>query len=185
MSFQADDVCIYCGEYYATHNSGNKCRKGKVGNLFAKEGSITLNKLSPGTCVRLYCDNDHNLIYHTKSEHHLGATIMNPYPTKGDYILLGWKDGEIRDNSAWIGKDDDNNLKLDAGFQYGWWVMSACPVKRIVSTPDVVATMTTPPVAGLTCSSRFCKTFVFMAEANQPDGTFVCYSCRNRPSYMR
>ena len=81
MSFQADDVCIYCGEYYATHNSGNKCRKGKVENIFAKAGSITLGELSPGVKVAMYCNGDRNIINDDSGMYGITAVIMStPYP---------------------------------------------------------------------------------------------------------
>lgn len=34
---------------------------------------------------------------------------------------------------------------------------------------------------GLTCNK--CKTFYSMSEANQPDGTLICWSCRKYPHF--
>jgi len=179
----SDDVCVYCGEYYSSHNSGNKCRTGEVGRLFAKEGSIKLSTVQAGTKVRMY-SRDGSICNEITSDF-LDAIIMSTsYNIGSNNFLLGWKQGEIKERYAWTGNDIDKMRKLDAGFKYGYWVDGNLVVKRIFGS-NIVATSAVSRPVGLTCSSKFCKSFVHMAEPNQPDGSFVCYGCRARPSYMR
>lgn len=37
---------------------------------------------------------------------------------------------------------------------------------------------------GMKCAGRFCGVYVQYATPNQKDGSFLCYPCRQRPSYM-
>ena len=38
---------------------------------------------------------------------------------------------------------------------------------------------------GMTCSNKYCNSWVSMAAPNTQDGRFFCYQCRQIPSYMR
>lgn len=38
-------------------------------------------------------------------------------------------------------------------------------------------------IGGMSCSN--CKEFIFYAEGNQPDGSLVCFSCRQDPARCR
>ena len=59
------------------------------------------------------------------------------------------------------------------------WVVSHAPVQPLAAAPDVVKS------GGIRCAGRYCQTFNEYAVGNQPDGSFLCYQCRSRPSFMR
>lgn len=39
--------------------------------------------------------------------------------------------------------------------------------------------------SGMTCAGRYCRTYNPYAQPNMPDGTYVCYSCRQKPECLR
>jgi len=41
-----------------------------------------------------------------------------------------------------------------------------------------------PVISGMTCAGKHCGSYTQYASPNQNDGSFLCYSCRQRPSYM-
>jgi len=66
---------------------------------------------------------------------------------------------------------DDCNI----GIQYQGKKAVAVPIEKVCK----IIRKTPVEQDGMICSG--CKKFYYMAEANQSDGTLICYSCRTNP----
>jgi hypothetical protein len=198
------DRCLWCNREYGKHqagsvphcpNGGGACGSpGSKGwdtiKFFAPQSSVALEYFPIGTKIAYYTDADGDIIEdHTAAPSlHFGvATIRalaNPVYPNGNSMLLAWSATDQVPNGAW---DVHSTLPEYAKLMtrtdaYGFWVLHETPVKHVISM-----SMATPVVArqvqrsqGMHCCRSDCKTFNDFAEPNQPDGTFMCYSCRQR-----
>jgi hypothetical protein len=164
------DLCTWCDQTYGAH-FGIQCPSPFEKHCFVQQGTISLRPFPHGTKVE-YTDQIFNLII---------GTIICVHPAS---VLMGWT---AQDNIPSYAHTAVHHKLIQPPYTHGYTVSRELLVKRVISTtatPTLVAQQHIQS-AGLTCSSRFCKTFVPMAEANQPDGSFVCYNCRQRPACMR
>lgn len=83
-----------------------------------------------------------------------------------------------------VGEEDNDSVSLTGA--YFTWVLQNCPDTAIdlVSLLDSIDNFINSTEISRQCGGSAClkcKTFVTMAEPNQPNGTFICYSCRQNP----
>jgi hypothetical protein len=165
-----NDMCIWCDQTYGAH-FGIQCPLPFDRHCFVQQGTMTLGQFSSGTQLE-YQGNTCLVVGTIICVHH-------------DSVLMGWVYG--RDMIPSYACPAMLNKLIQPPYTHGASISKDLKVKRVISTtatPTLVAQQHIQS-AGLTCSSRFCKTFVPMAEPNQPDGSFVCYNCRQRPACMR
>lgn len=160
---------------------------------------MKLANANPGDGIIVYCDPGYHIVFDNISKHQINATLVArppssqlPMPLQG-CSLLAWKNNEQYPKGAWKYK---NTLPLYqswmAGYDYGWWADDVSEIVAIfpnTTTQSIItATIdTTMPVksAGMRCAAKHCNEFNPYAEPNQPDGKFICFSCRSIPSCMR
>jgi hypothetical protein len=163
-------MCIWCDQDYGAH-FGPHCPTPFDKHLFVKQGTMKLGDFSSGVKVE----------YSNPTFDSVVGTIICVHPAS---VLMGWT---AQDNIPSYAHTAVHHKLIQPPYTHGYTVSRELLVKRVISTtatPTLVAQQHIQS-AGLTCSSKYCKTFVPMAEPNQPDGSFVCYSCRGRPSCMR
>ena len=173
-----DNECAWCGKEYASHRSSNKCLDGV--HTFVKAGELLIKDVPVGSRVRLYANAGSNAYaVSNPTGYFLEATVM-PNSSHLD-ALLGWKQGEQPVSFSWM----DGGLFSGTDYVYGWWVEKTLPVYRVLTTAAIVSSSSSVST-GMKCSGKNClDPYNSFANGNQSDGTFLCWSCRQRPSYMR
>lgn len=101
------------------------------------------------------------------------ATIVShiAYTGGGRYTLVGWKDKP--NNVGWESIVEPYSLK---DYLWGWWV-SPEEIVSVVSRPTG-NTASLPFPQGMQCAVKVCRDLNPYAVPNQPDGTYICRSCR-------
>jgi hypothetical protein len=99
-------------------------------------------------------------------------------------IIKNWAASHHAGYSISVGDEDDVSVSLTGS--YFTWVIQNCPdtvidLVQLLNSIDnfIKSTETSRQSGGSVCLK--CKTFINMAEPNQPNGTFICYSCRQNP----
>lgn len=90
-------------------------------------------------------------------------------------VLVGW---HTNDRFPMEAKQADTFINpkikpLLVDFAQAAWVQNYAEISRVL------------PGLGMVCSGRYCNAFNEYAAANQPDGTYLCWSCRQRPPSLR
>jgi len=151
-----------------------------------------------GDVVRVWCYNDDNAILQT--EDFFPAIIAQCYSVDVELVvedktdvrcpfLFAARKGLAKYNPNFTSVSSYYSLLAGlsaAGlnpddYQCGGWINSVWYLTPGSSASSVSSKHTD----GMTCVGRHCHTFNEFAIANQPDGTFLCYQCRQRPSFMR
>ncbi len=105
----------------------------------------------------------------------------------GGSYLLGWREKDPRPQFAWLASvclSGAGEAALRAHkCDYGYWVMPGDQVELVTHTcsltADNCAGLSAPARVGMKCVGQYCpEPYNQWAEANQPDGTYMCYSCR-------
>jgi|SRR5579859_5161187 len=85
--------------------------------------------------------------------------------------FVGWKEGEKKLGSVTL-----MEYCLDDIIYSGVWI-----VKNTLVVLDMLPSVS----RGMHCSGKFCSEFNAYAEPNTGDGLYFCYSCRQRPDYLK
>jgi hypothetical protein len=170
MAIKDIDKCIWCDQTFGAH-SGVYCPSPFEKHRFVQQGTLTLGDFSNGTKLE-YNGNTCSIVGTIICVHH-------------DSVLMGWVYGQ--DNIPSYACPAVHNKLIQPPYTHGASVSKDLKVKRVISTtatPALVAQQHIQP-AGMKCAIPSCQTYCDYAEPNQADGTFICYPCRKRPSYMR
>lgn len=112
--------------------------------------------------------------------------VMEYLTTTRGGTLLGWTD-KPSVSCAWDISYLANDLWrqfIPSDIKYAYWVPSDAGIIYTAVTHGTVATPT--QLQGMSCRGKHCPApFNAYASPNQADGSYLCYSCRQLPTYMR
>ena len=147
---------------------------------------LTLDKLKPKVGDRVQFSPD----TFNSSIRGLQATIITQEPESyggGHDYLVGWKAGE----PASYGRKTTTTVPPQKGatiipnladYTVSVWV----PNHNIAIIIDTRARVSSGgSVGGMQCAGKYCGAFNEYAQANMPDGSYLCWSCKQRPACMR
>lgn len=200
------DLCLWCNKDYGSHRAGSfhNCCTGQDANgnytwepnrIFVLQGSRALAYFPIGTKISYYVNKNSDIIENPKDTRSIDcgmATIRaltNPATSlsgSGDTMLLVWERASSHiPGGAWdVHTTIPEYVKLmTPGDAYGYWVSKDTPVKMVVSVTGTRRSAVMQVVEipkGMHCCRSDCRSFNEYAEPNQPDGKFICYSCRQR-----
>jgi hypothetical protein len=93
----------------------------------------------------------------------------------GSGFLLGWQPSEAHPTNGAPRTGQGGS----PGFDYHP-IQSKCTWGLNVNSTGIMHSKIPVPGEPDGCACKKCLNFYHMAEPNQPDGTLLCYSCRNR-----
>lgn len=160
--YDMDDMCSACYQTFGQHIRLS-CAKG--GTAFTK--AFTLKDCKVGDQVRYQDPTDpENPIGH------FGTVTCH----SGGSVLMAWKEKDNAPVYAWLTKDlSGPDKKHVATYVRAYYLLHYTIVFEVLNGQAV------SPVrakTGMRCSGRFCGIYNDYAEPNRPDGSFVCFSCR-------
>lgn len=128
---------------------------------------MKLGDVPDGSVVYVYLDGDGEIVITPTGSRLLAHVVRRD---KGGSVLLAWKVGEQAFHRALMwGERPDGKVP---GFVRGYWVVGYTECE-LVGQPVSIGAAATPPVC-----CRKCGTFSPYSQPNRPNGTFICYSCR-------
>lgn len=130
---------------------------------------LDLRDAKPGDQYRIYLDAEKKMT-DTPGLRTVLATVVAISDFDKSYILLGWKSGQEMPSNA-IGRESTTGsntyLKNQEAYKFG----------RSVYRTHKVAVQILNGLDGFPC--RKCTNFFPYAVPNRPDGTLLCWSCRD------
>lgn len=172
------DTCAWCTHPYADH-TGTKCLA-KYGTRFRQYGELRLREIPVGSIVRYYTDGKDIL----SIKHPVTAKCVVCFHHTGDSsTLLGWREGRDDPPSTCWDVADVHPItaaRLGGKCKYGLWVSDNILIRNVVvmGNNDAAMAVASPVSSGMKCAVKVCGTFNNYAEPNQPDGSHICFSCR-------
>jgi hypothetical protein len=172
------DECAWCMRPYGDH-IGTKCEAKST--RFRQQGELRLREVPIGSVVRYYADKDHHDILSFKSNT-TGKGVVCFHDTSNRSTLLGWRDHDgyhptSKWSRSWASAVDVS--RLDPRCEHGKWVSDDLFISHIVVLGKGSGTVVPSPTHnGMKCAVVVCGTFNNYAQPNQPDGTHICFSCR-------
>lgn len=130
--------------------------------------NLTCAKL--GEQYKVFIDSRNEFIPTPTKETLIATIIAIKKPTYPAGFLLGWKKNETRPANAvkrFRVSAENEYLSNQNEYEYG----------IAVGPETFVLSKISPYLDGISC--RKCTNFYKYAEPNQPDGTLICWSCRN------
>jgi hypothetical protein len=115
------------------------------------------------------------------------ATIITQEPAgySGSFVyMVGWKANEpapadIIRPTTMVPQKGATIITNLADYTRSVWVPNKEEAVLCVSVGSRVVS------GGMSCAAKNCGTFNPYGQPNMPDGSYVCFSCRQRPSCMR
>lgn len=130
---------------------------------------LDLRDARPGDQYRVYIDADKQMTS-TPGLNTILATVVATSETDKSYVLLGWKEGqEMPSNVISRSSTSAGNTYAKRQEEYVFG--------RTVYRTQKVAIQIINGLDGFPCSR--CTNFYAYAVPNRPDGTLLCWSCRD------
>lgn len=173
------DVCAWCMDAYGFHR-GTKCDD-RFGTRFRQIGDLLLREVPVGSSIRYYTDGEDVLIHKAANT---AKAIVCFHLTSDCSTLLGWSSFyDSPRNGKWFRSDAPNTIsasRLDPRCDSGLWISDNASIHNVVSMGKGTTAMAvaSPVSSGMKCAVKVCGTFNNYAEPNQPDGSHICFSCR-------
>jgi hypothetical protein len=174
MLLSMDRQCTVCGARRFSHSVGDALCPGLNGwtsNVFNNYKVVLAQTPVSGTLVEWMDD-----LFKIYSS----TVVGGKHPHGYDSVLFGWKSEDDAPSCAWDSKLSTlEPVLLQLQLTYGYWVR---PSDRVwIITSDAL----THGSRGQSTSTNHisctgCGNFNNYAVPNQTDGTFKCYSCRQR-----
>ena len=117
----------------------------------------------------------------------VGTIIASDPNDKNQTYLMGWKEGETHPDGIRGKTPVEPSSKCQLIESFESYIFSGC-VSNSWEVEETASTQlggASQPKGGMHCSGKYCNVFHDYAVSNQPDGKFLCYSCRQRPACMR
>lgn len=180
-----DPGCVYCGCVSVQHRPDGSCLT-RGNTKYLPIGNLKVGHTQVGDRVCLYSTDRFDPVGYPTMCFIDGTVacidnleLQRKYGADAAY-LLGWRVGEKHPANAWDQRQGQTHpdvcKSLPSEYTHGMWVDVRYQLVRL--THAQLSTTATHTQTGMRCAIPTCGVYNEYAQPNQPDNSYICFSCR-------